>query len=414
MGIGGFVGFSAITYTLHFGFIVLLTVAMAVIVGAFAVHEGDGLAETTKRLFLRLVPIGVISGAIALLVWAPFLLAGGLAESGMAQHYLPKNSAFLPLPMTEASVFGALCLIGTVWLIMRCRANDVAAALLTIVTAVYCWYGLSTLALLAHTTLLAFRLEVILTVVLATAGALGSLELVGYLRRKLDLRYAVRITAVACTLGLLGAVSLTQTAIGTVLAEDVEQAYEDYYPSGRNAEGEHSPENPDAWLDELTATIGQLTGRTPQRNVLLTTNYQLLSFVPYWSFQQSTPHYANPLAQYKQRAAEIRKWASADSARELLRMLDRSEFTPPNVFVFRNEPRPQGDGESSDANTPTESPTAESHPAKSGKLTLMLRADAFPQQPNVRTHLVAFDPAVFDSPAFVQRKVGPYTVVALR
>ncbi|MDR7300551.1 arabinofuranosyltransferase [Haloactinomyces albus] len=407
LGIGCFVGFASITYTLHFGFSVLLIVTMAVLIGILRVREGSSVGSTIKRLLLRLLPIGVLSGAISLIVWLPFLLSGGLFHRSAAQHYLPENSAFLPLPMTEANAFGVLCLAGLVWLLLRCRSNHIAAALLTVVVSVYCWFALSTLALIAETTLLAFRLNVILDVVLATSGVLGLWGLIGYLRRTLDTRHAFRITGVACTLGLLGAITITQSAIGDSLKTPLTNAYEDYYPTGTNAKGRQDPSAPNAHLDELITTIGTLTGRKPQENILLTTNYTVLSFKPYWSFQQETPHYANPLAHYRQRAATIRKWAEADSSRELLRRLDRSEFPPPNVFVLRHE-RKQ---ESRDTTSGSESSKP---PLGEDTLALTLNADAFPQQPNVRNYTVYFDAEVFDSPAFVQREVGPYTVIALR
>lgn len=407
IGVGCFVGFAGITYTLHFGFAVLLIVGMAVAVGVLRVREGRSAGPTVKRLFLRLLPIGVLSGLISLLVWAPFLLAGGMFHRSAAQHYLPEESAFLPVPTTEVDAFGLLCLAGFVWLLLRCRNSEVAAALLATVLAVYCWFALSTLALLAKTTLLAFRLNVVLGAVLATAGVLGLIELIGYLRRRFDARYTLRITTVACTLGLVGAITLSQAAIGTALAPATEDAYADYYPTGTTAEGRQNPDEPDAWLNELITTVSTLTGREPQENILLSTNYGLMSFKPYWGFQQETPHYANPLADYEARAAEIRQWAGADNTRELLRMLDRSRFTPPNVFVLRNDAEQDGQPTTAEATGP-EPRSGE------GKLALSLKADAFPQQPNVRNYTVYFDPAVFDSPAFVQRQVGPYTVIALR
>lgn len=81
-------------------------------------------------------------------------------------------------------------------------------------------------------------------------------------------------------------------------------------------------------------------------------------------------------------------------------MLRASEFHTPNVFILSNPASPHSD---------VELPEGEE-----GKLVLQLKGDAFPQLPNVRDYDVYFDPAVFDSPEFVQRDVGPYTVIALR
>nr|WP_243788548.1 arabinofuranosyltransferase [Saccharopolyspora gloriosae] len=47
-------------------------------------------------------------------------------------------------------------------------------------------------------------------------------------------------------------------------------------------------------------------------------------------------------------------------------------------------------------------------------LHLTLSHDAFPHQPNVQVYDVRFDPALFDSPAFVRRDAGPFAVIAVR
>ncbi|GAB3274744.1 galactan 5-O-arabinofuranosyltransferase [Parasphingorhabdus pacifica] len=403
--IGGYVGFTAITYTLHFGFAVLLFVAMAVLIGIFRVRDGAAVWPTVQRLFLRLLPIGIVSGLLALLVWLPYLLSTQFLLNNprsAAQHYLPGNGAFLPLPMTEASVLGVLCLAGVVWLLMRFRNSEVAAAMFTIVLAVYCWFALSTLALMAKTTLLAFRLNVILELVLATAGVLGLVELITYLRRHVDTRYAARVSLISATFGLLGAVALTQDAIGSKLADSTKLAYEDYYPTGDNAKGHRDPEQTGAWADDVFAAIRGMTGRSPEKNLLLSTNYKIMSFKPYWGFQQETPHYANPLADYEGRAAEIKRWADAENPRELLNMLRRSPYEAPNVFVFRNPTSPLNS---------EEGPEDGRH---ADDLALQLKGDAFPQLPNVRDYDVHFDRAAFESPEFAQRDVGPYTIIARR
>lgn len=401
--IGGYVGFAAITYTLHFGFAVAMIMLMALITGVHRVRQGAGVGPVVKQLFLRLLPIGVVSLVIALLVWLPYLLSTGFLLNNprsAAQHYLPEDGAFLPVPMTEATAFGGLCLAGFVWLLLRCRHSEIAASMLAIVLAIYGWFALSTLALLAKTTLLAFRLNVVLELTLAVAGVLGLLELIGYLRRRIDPRYAVQISLVACALGLIGAVSVTQEALSGKLLGYTEQAYTDYYPTGDNAKGNKDPGQRGSWFDDEIRAVAALTGREPDQNVLLSTDYKLMSFQPYWGFQQETPHYANPLADYDDRAAEVERWTKATSSEELLRMMRGSKFKSPNVFILDN---PQ-----------SRYSEVEAPPEHEGDLALQLKGDAFPQNPNVRDYHVYFDRALFDSPAFVKRDVGPYTIIALR
>ncbi len=358
-----------------------------------------------------------VSLLIALLVWWPYLLETHFLldnPRSAAQHYLPEDSAFLPVPMMEATAFGGLCLVGLVWLLMRCRRSEVAASMLTIVIAVYGWFVLSTLALIAKTTLLAFRLNVILDVTLTVGGVFGLLELIGYLRRKLDTKYALRISMVAAALGLLGAITINQGALGLALRDSAERAYQDYYPTGDNAMGQRDPAEPGSWIDDEIRAIAELTGRKPDQNVLLGTDYQLMSFQPYWGFQQETPHYANPLADYADRAALIQRWSTAKTPDDLLRMLRTSPFLPPNVFVLSNPASPNSPTASQNSPAPSRGSTVEAPADEAGKLVLRLKADAFPQQPNVRDYDVYFDPAVFDSPAFVKREVGPYTIIARR
>jgi len=426
--IGCYVGFAAITYTLHFGFAVLLIVVMAAVIGVFRVHAGHPVWPTVRRLFLRLLPIGVVSLLIALLVWAPYLVQTRLLLSSpknAAMHYLPEEGAKFPLPMTEANALGVLCLAGVVWLLLRCRRNEIAAALLVLVTAIYCWYVLSTLALIAKTTLLAFRLNVILDATLAAAGVFALLELIGFVRQRIDARHALQVTAVSLAVGLIGAVSMNQTAIAEKLQTAKEQAYTDYYPTGDNAKGAKDPAETGHWASSVYAAVDQLTGKEPQENILLTTDYKLMSFKPYWGFQQETPHYANPLGEYDQRADEIKRWASAKTPQQLLGMLDSSRFAPPNVFVLKTpdesgsqqggQQSPQGQqGQQGAQQQGQQGAQQGGEHGDEDKLSLRLKGDSFPQSPNVRDYDVKFDPAVFQSPQFVQREVGPYTIIVRR
>ncbi|WP_233576226.1 arabinofuranosyltransferase [Saccharopolyspora rhizosphaerae] len=401
--IGGYVGFAAITYTLHFGFAVALIVLMALIVGVDRVRRGDAMGAAVKRLFLRLLPIGLVSLVISLLVWLPYLVSTHFLldnPRSAAQHYLPEDGALLPVPMAEASAFGALCLVGFAWLLLRCRHSEIAASMLVVVVAIYGWFGLSTLALLAKTTLLSFRLNVVLDLVLPIAGVLGLVELFGYLRPKIDPRYGLQATALVCALGLGGAVAVSQTALTEELGAYTEQAYSDYYPTGDNAKGGRDPEEAGSWLDDEIRAVDALTGREPDQNVLLSTDYKVMSFQPYWGFQQETPHYANPLADYDERAAEVERWTKARTSDELLAMLRDSKFKSPTVFVLTNPRSPHS--------------TAEFPPEHQDDLAVQLKGDSFPQNPNVRDYYAYFDRELFDSPAFVKREVGPYTIIALR
>ena len=85
------------------------------------------LGRRSAEPLLRLAAAGVIAGAIMLIGWLPFLLAaigGSAAGSGTAQHYLPPDGAQLSFPMLEFTLLGALCMVGTLWLVIRARTFD--------------------------------------------------------------------------------------------------------------------------------------------------------------------------------------------------------------------------------------------------------------------------------------------------
>ena len=78
--------------------------------------------------------------------------------------------------MLHFTLLGALCMLGTLWLVVRARTSTRAGALALAVLAVYAWSLLSMLTTLVGTTLLSFRLQPTLTVLLAAAGAFGFIE----------------------------------------------------------------------------------------------------------------------------------------------------------------------------------------------------------------------------------------------
>ncbi len=78
--------------------------------------------------------------------------------------------------MLQFTLLGALCMLGTLWLVVYARSSTRAGALAVAVLTVYAWSLLSMLTTLLGTTLLSFRLQPTLTVLLAAAGAFGFIE----------------------------------------------------------------------------------------------------------------------------------------------------------------------------------------------------------------------------------------------
>ena len=382
VGVGVFLGFAALFYTLLLAYSSFTLTIMALTL-AVAKRRWDPL--------LRLGVVAVIAAALALIGWLPYLLAaigGSPAGAGTAQHYLPSDGAQLSFPMFEFTLLGALCMVGTVWLVVRATSSTRAGALAFGVLAVYAWSLLSMLTTLAGTTLLSFRLQPTLTVLLTAAGVFGFIEAALALASRYQPHTGRRIVVAAGVVGLIGAMTFTQD-IPDVLRSDIVVAYTDTDGDGQRAD--RRPPGAEKYYREIDAKIQQVTGRPRNETVVLTADYSFLSYYPYYGFQGLTSHYANPLAEFEKRAAAIEHWATLERAEEFIADLDGLPWKPPTVFLMRRG----GAGDSADT------------------YTLRLAEDVYPNQPNVRRYHVALDAALFDDPSFSVSEIGPF-VLAIR
>lgn len=377
---GLFLGWTATWYTLLFGFSAFTFAMMGLALAGSRWRRGG--ARDALDPLRRLAVIGVIAAAIGCTTWLPFLLRAvrsPVSNSGSAAHYLPADGAVLTFPMLQFSLLGAICLLGALWLVVRARASVRAGALAIGVLAVYLWSLLSMLTTLARTTLLSFRLQPTLTVLLVAAGAFGFIEAV----RALSARGRA-VVPVAGAVGLAAAIAFSQD-IPDVLRPDLTVAYTD--TDGTGQRGDRRPPSSEKFYPDIDHAITAVTGRPRDQTVVMTADYSFLSFYPYWGFQGLTSHYANPLAQFDLRAAQINKWSKLKSADELIHALDTCPWPPPTVFLMRR--------------------------GANGNYTLRLAEDVYPNQPNVRRYTVDLRAALFESPQFVVKSAGPF-VVAIR
>nr|WP_246601001.1 galactan 5-O-arabinofuranosyltransferase [Skermania piniformis] len=382
-GTGLFLGFAAISYTLYFAF-AGFAVGLMALLAAVAAGRTSGWRAAAGPL-LRGAAAAGIAGTIALTVWAPFLIYllrhGRPGSGGTAFHYLPESGAELPLPMLRFDLLGALCLLGTGWLVARATRSRRAQALGIGVLACYLWALASMAATAAGTTLLSFRLEPILLALLATAGVFGFVEITRALRDSFD---SVRVGLVAAVVGLLGAIGFAQH-IPTVLKPEIDTAYTDTDCAGQRAD--RRPPGSAADYPEIDRMLREQTGRAPDRTVLLTADTGFLACYPYFGFQALTSHYANPLADFDGRAAAIADWSELSGPDELVRALDTLPWRAPDAFLFRQNPT---------------------------GYTLRLAQDVYPNDPNVRRYTVTFPKQLFDDPRFRTSTVGPFVLVVRR
>ncbi|GAB7192232.1 galactan 5-O-arabinofuranosyltransferase [Kineococcus sp. NUM-3379] len=389
LGIGVFLGLAAMTYTLYAGFAALVVAAACALGVVRGRRSGEGVGAALRTRVPALVLAAVVSAALAATVWAPFVLArlSGAGGQAAAQRFLPRASAVLPTPMLEASAWGALLLAGVVWMVLRARTDTAARGLLLLTALLYAWYPLSTLALAAGTSLLAFRLEAVLVATLAAAGCLAAADAWRTLR---GLR-AEQVVRVRRPLAVLGALAVAAAVVGTLqqapvaAARGLEHAWNDYTADGRTPAGVRDENAAGAWTPQVLAAVDDLTDRPARDLVVLSSLYELTTFAPWRGYQQMTAHYANPLADFDARREEIRSWAQATSPGDLLERLDSGPFRAPDVFVlFRG----------------------------AEDLEIGVTHDLFPREPNVGWETVRFDPALFGPEHFTTREVGPFTVVA--
>ena len=345
IGAGIFLGFAATFYNLLLAYSAFTVVLMALLLTAS--RWRDGVKAAVDPL-VRLAVIAVIAAVIAAITWLPFLLRAArdpVSNTGSAFHYLPGDGAELTFPMLKFTLLGALCMLGTLWLVVRARPPQAggaptswAAGLAIGVLAVYLWSLLSMLATLARTTLLSFRLQPTLTVLLATAGVFGFIEVT--LRtaalaqeRSRDHAWGRSVLPVAAAIGLAGAIAFSQD-IPDVLRPDLTIAYTD--TDGHGQRGDRRPPSSEKYYPSIDAAITQATGRPRDQTVVLTADYSFLSYYPYWGFQGLTSHYANPLAQFDKRAAAINSWAKLKAPDQLIHALDALPWAPPTVFLMRH------------------------------------------------------------------------------
>lgn len=379
VGAGVFLGFAATWYTLLVAYGAFTVVLMALLLAGSRLQSGIKAAVDP---LCRLAVVGAIAAAIGSTTWLPYLLRAArdpVSDTGSAQHYLPADGAALTFPMLQFSLLGAICLLGTLWLVMRARSSAPAGALAIGVLAVYLWSLLSMLATLARTTLLSFRLQPTLSVLLVAAGAFGFVEAVQALGKR-----GRGVIPMAAAIGLAGAIAFSQD-IPDVLRPDLTIAYT--ATDGYGQRGDRRPPGSEKYYPAIDAAIRRVTGKRRDRTVVLTADYSFLSYYPYWGFQGLTPHYANPLAQFDKRATQIDSWSGLSTADEFIAALDKLPWQPPTVFLMRH--------------------------GAHNSYTLRLAQDVYPNQPNVRRYTVDLRTALFADPRFVVEDIGPF-VLAIR
>jgi galactan 5-O-arabinofuranosyltransferase len=320
-----------------------------------------------RRLLRGAVLVGA-AGVAAVGFWWPFLVAeeraGSPANAG--QKYLPEGSTRFAMPMLEFTPVGMLCLAGAAWALIAASRSRTALALLGCAAGCYLWQAASMVEFFAGTSLLGFRMEVVLRQVLACAGVFALRDLAALARR-------VELQRQLFVLGLAGAIAATQSGpidslAGLVTAADAEPC-----------------PGPCSLDQQVFSAITRLTHRPSQDVNLLTDDPLLMDVYPFTGFLATTDAYSNPLGDYDARATTLADWAAAPNATAFDRDLAASPWRVPDVFVLTRTP--QG-------------------------LRFDLSRNIFPAEPNDQWYQIEFRPADFDQQRFATTDIGPYEVIA--
>ena len=358
-----YLGISASFYTL-FTAIAALTMVVLAVIHTFTKHSVQPL--------VHLLVTGLGSVAIAAVSWGPYVwrvITGDEPLESTANHFLPIEGTYFPLPFLSFSLIGLLSMIGLIYLIYRIKEPELAA-LGASIGVCYLWALASMAVTLLGTSLLGFRLEVLIVALFATLGVIAISEF------GLN-KYT---TAVAAVLAV-GALQMVQNI--PVENEDyIDQAYADTDGNGERAD--RFPPDAGRYYQEMADFIEE-HGHMKNDAVIYTDEINFMAFQPFYAFNAYTSHYANPLGEFEHRNDELKQWAelSYEDPEKFTEAVDNSQWEPPVAFVFRDN-------------------------GKDG-LKTHIAHDIYPSQPNVRYEGLFFNPDAFEKDWDLEQ-FGPFAV----
>ncbi|MCZ9290866.1 arabinofuranosyltransferase [Corynebacterium lehmanniae] len=358
-----YLGISASFYTL-FTAIAALTMVVLAIIHTFT--------KRSVQPLVHLLVTGLGSMAIAAISWGPYIwrvITGDEPLESTANHFLPIEGTYFPLPFLSFSLIGLLSMIGLIYLIYRIKDPELAA-LGASIGVCYLWALASMAVTLLGTSLLGFRLEVLIVALFATLGVIAISEF------GLN-KYT---TAVAAVLAV-GALQMVQNI--PVENEDyIDQAYADTDGNGERAD--RFPPDAGRYYQEMADFIEE-HGHMKNDAVIYTDEINFMAFQPFYAFNAYTSHYANPLGEFEHRNDELKQWAelSYEDPEKFTEAVDNSQWEPPVAFVFRDN-------------------------GKDG-LKTHIAHDIYPSQPNVRYEGLFFNPDAFEKDWDLEQ-FGPFAV----
>ena len=371
---------------------VYLLYTVVAVVGVLLIASWLG---RSRARWLEVMVAGVTCVVFVLPWLGRFALAWLAAERppSVSTTYVESES-FVRLLVPAATPWLALAVAGAVGMLVlrgpdhrRLRGCQAAAATVLVLGVVQLAAGQTARGLLFHRQVLVLGITLLAagTVTLVAVGP-GLLRLV---RREFPEFPARRVAAAVLAVALLSTLS-AHADEWTSRAELRDAAFGSPYPDGTlprlaGPEARQAAAGRPA-VDELAGavrTVAQLAGR-PETAPVLTDEAALLTLTDLFGYQQWWELYANPLARYPERRVRLEQLADQPPD-DVVRTLQGDPAAPAVLVLLSDGDRPRYTSLGWDPATGTSSPWS-----------------------------VTFPAGLFDHPAFVTRRVGDWTVAAVR
>jgi hypothetical protein len=287
----------------------------------------------------------VRSAALALLVaaagsavfWAPLLVSilRAAEPESLANRWFNAGHTSLPLPMLEASVIGAVSLLGLGHLLWTVRRDPLSRGLLVFLAAAYCWYLIGAPAVVANTPLLSFRGKPLIPMILAIAGILALVRIGGLAVERFGRTDVLRVGWVV---GVALVVFVGQGFVTEVRDTPLLRiAHATAWPDGRlppyHTGAVFQPDPPATVLHQAISDRYAGEGNP----VLLSDRRDIMALYPYYGFLQWGAHYAHPAAEFHSRVSFLEELAGSATPAEFAARSGQNRFDRIDAFVLRQE-----------------------------------------------------------------------------
>jgi len=265
----------------------------------------NALQQSTRKhvggLLSTAVPMLVSAAIFSSIYWWPYLAS--MAQSGgwqiLQNRWIAVGELTMPLPFAEENFTAIALLIGLLYLAVAAQDNRVMRSLLYFLVAVYGWFALGYVGLLAATPLLSFRAYPLATYLAALGLAFAVVHLWQSRAVLTTGHHTFSAARVSATFGIVFVLFFGQNTVLTWLKnEDVPKAVAMRYPAA-----------------QMTALDEAVGNSYRDKTILLSRDYvDWIAYRPFFSFLSWSAHYSHPAAHFYERLALLEKVTTVHSS----------------------------------------------------------------------------------------------------